>query len=271
MDRKREFTKVFESVCRKHSSWEVWNDMVWMFAIAISNSVDAKRRDEREARYMQIIKRYDTEEIAAFVQMFAEVVMALEENPDQDFMGELFMTLGLGSKWHGQFFTPYNICEFMAAITIEDKAEQIKERGYIGVNDCACGAGATLIGAANAMRKRGINYQNSVVFVGQDVDAMAGLMCYIQLSLLGCAGYVYIDNTLTNPTTGHLLFGENNSKTWYTPMFFSDAWEMRRQVERIKALFADHKPEEPVVEEPMVIVSTRKKNMGQVMFDLGGG
>ena len=38
--------------------------------------------------------------------MLAEVVADLEHNPDQDFLGELFMALDLGNEWAGQFFTP---------------------------------------------------------------------------------------------------------------------------------------------------------------------
>lgn len=273
MDRQKEFTKIFESVCRRRSGWEVWNDMVWIFAITISNTVDVRRREAREAQYMRIIKKYDAEEVQAFVQMFAEVVMALEENPDRDFMGELFMRLELGNKWRGQFFTPYSVCEMMADITIRDKIDQIERQWYIGVNDCACGAGATLIAAANALRKRGINYQNHVVFVGQDVDAMSGLMCYIQLSLLGCAGWVYIDNTITNPSHGHLLFGDNDDKTWYMPMFYADVWEMRRRIAKVMAVLGERKSEvdpEPMV-DVTVVESTKKRNAGQYMSDLGGG
>ena len=56
------------------------------------------------------------------------------------------------------------------------------------------------------------------------------LMCYIQLSILGCAGYVAIGNSLTNPFGGTDLFptiGEGG-ELWYTPMWYSPAWELRR-------------------------------------------
>ena len=29
----------------------------------------------------------------------------MEQNPDQDMLGELFMALGLANEWKGQFFT----------------------------------------------------------------------------------------------------------------------------------------------------------------------
>ena len=55
-------------------------------------------------------------------------------------------------------------------------------------------------------------------------------MCYIQLSLLGCAGYICVGNTLTNPMTGHVLFPQEKEgqELWYMPMFQSDVWTLRR-------------------------------------------
>lgn len=103
-------------------------------------------------------------------------------------------------------------------------------RGYISVCDPACGAGATLISAANTMKGLRHNFQNHVLFVGQDIDRGVGMMCYIQLSLLGCAGYICIGNTITNPLTGHILFPQEREgqELWYMPMFGSDVWQWRR-------------------------------------------
>ena len=45
-----------------------------------------------------------------------QAVKALEENPAQDFLGNLYMSLDFGSGWSGQFFTPWHVAEFMAQI-----------------------------------------------------------------------------------------------------------------------------------------------------------
>ena len=86
---------------------------------------------------------------------------------------------------------------------------------------------------ANECRRPGvdINYQTSVLFVAQDIDMVAGLMCYIQLSLLGCPGYVAIANTLTNPCTsidGRGLIPRHGEHIWYTPFYFREEWHWRR-------------------------------------------
>lgn len=90
------------------------------------------------------------------------------------------MSLNLGNHWKGQFFTPYDICTLMSEITVGSEAvAEAKTRDYISVNDPACGAGATLIAAANTFKRHRINYQQKVLFVGQDIDRVVAQMCYI--------------------------------------------------------------------------------------------
>lgn len=227
-EHRQSFIKTFNKLSYKYNAWSVWNDFIFMAACSISNTVDKSHYEEREKQYMNVVKKYNKEEIALFPKMLADVVMALEFNPDQDFLGSIFMALGLGNKNSGQFFTPYHICEVMAEITLGDLVAQVKKDGYVTINDCCCGAGATLIAASNVARRKlyeeELNFQNHILIVGQDIDQMVGLMCYIQLSLLGLAGYIKIGNALTEPIK------EDDDKTnyWYTPMYFSDVWAMRR-------------------------------------------
>ena len=138
----------------------------------------------------------------------------------------------MGNEWKGQVFTPYSLCRMMAAMTYgKHVEEQIKQDGWITVNDPACGAGALLIAFANECRQRQINYQTSVLFVAQDIDLLAGCMCYIQLSLMGCPGYVVIDDTLLHPSMSHDkrgLLPQNSENVWFTPMYFRDIWHHRR-------------------------------------------
>ena len=83
---------------------------------------------------------------------------------------------------------------------------------------------------ANALKGKGVNYQQNAIFVAQDVDRTAALMCYIQLSLLGCPGYVIVGNTLTNPAVGSVLnpICQDGQEIWYTPMYATEIWNMRR-------------------------------------------
>ncbi len=226
----KEFLDRFSKLCQTRSSWQVWADFITVTACAIANSVDkvGAIHDKREAEYEDCTQRLGGVEIPG--EMFGIITMALDENPEQDFLGSLFMKLELGNHWKGQFFTPYSVCQLMAEVNSENFESQIEEKGWASVNDCACGAGATLVAMANAMRKHGVNYQNHALFVAQDIDRVAGMMCYIQLSLLGCAGYVAIADTLTNPLVGSVLNPQPNEsqEMWVTPMYFSDVWHWRR-------------------------------------------
>ena len=212
----------------RHRSWDVWSDFIIMFACALSNPVDKDHFDEREALYLRTIKRYNKQEQPLFSELAAYMVVALEENQEQDFLGSIYTELGLNSKEHEQIFTPYHVCELMAEITMEDIVEKVKKDGYITLNDPCCGAGATLIAGIHAARKRlekaNLNYQNHILVAAQDIDMVVALMCYIQLSLLGVAAYIKVGNSLTEPMT------ENDSldNYWFTMMYFSDIWSMRR-------------------------------------------
>lgn len=107
--------------------------------------------------------------------------------------------------------------------------------------DCACGAGATLIAAVNQIEKQlfeaksPLRWQNHVLVTAQDLDFTTGMMCYIQLSLLGCAGYIKIGNTLTDP----MHDGDDPTAYWYTPGYFSSVWQLRRIFRSMDRLFKE--------------------------------
>ena len=79
----------------------------------------------------------------------------------------------------------------------------------------------------NNVRKclKSIIIKNHVYFVGQDVDITCVYMCYIQLALHGLAGYVIHGNTLMKPEPELPKDLEN---IYFTPIWFSDVWAMRR-------------------------------------------
>ncbi len=144
------------------------------------------------------------------------------------------MALGLGNDHNGQFFTPYEVCRCMAQMVLANAATEIEKKHWISINDPAVGAGAILIAAANTIRSQGINYQQHCLFVAQEIDFVTACMCYIQLSLLGCPGYVYVGDTLSDPCTsidGRALIPSKPEKCWFTPMYFHETWNIRRMIE----------------------------------------
>ena len=224
----------------RHNRWTVWADFVTMAACTLSLA-DTQKRGEREKLFANTAKKYSEKEMECFCEMFADLINAFEENPSQDLLGELFMRLELGNDHNGQFFTPYSVCMMMAKISAGNLEAEIAKRGYVSVNDPCCGAGALLIAFANEAKEQGINYQQHIEFVAQDIDFTAAMMCYIQLSLLGCAGYVIVGNTLTTPPTEPL----KNQNVWYTPLYYLDTWHFRRTIKKLSRIFKPKKEETP--------------------------
>lgn len=232
IDYNKEFVKAFNRLAVSKSRWTVWEDFVVLFACSISNAVDHSKEhyDVREKRYLQIIKKYNKADAEIFPELASYVICALNKNQEQDYLGKLFMDLNLGNDHNGQFFTPYNVCQLMADIScsLGDDIYSVKT-----INDCACGAGATLIAAYHTMRKlyakKNVNAQNYVLMYAQDIDETVALMCYIQLSMLGIAGMVKVGNSLTDP----MCSGDSTENYWFTPVYFLPPWTDRRLIREL--------------------------------------
>ncbi len=221
--------KLTQRLCNRHDRWQAFADFVALTAISISNSVDLKSRDEREQRYLQILKRYNAAECALFPQMFAELVMALEGGAD-DVLGRLFGELEIGNSARGQYFTPYSVSEVTARMIVGDGTEiteTINRKGFVRLNEPACGAGAMVIAFASAMQNAGINYQQRLHVVAQDIDERAVHMAYVQFSLLHIPATVVLGNTLTMEFTAQ----------WFTPAHVLGNWSARLRTERMLDAF----------------------------------
>ena len=211
-------SKKLKNFSYRYTLWEVYRDFIEITAITISNSIDIRNFPKREKRYMELIKKYNKEELLKFAELMAELIKELEKNP-RDVLGELYMTLELGDKWKGQFFTPDSIAELMAEMTFDDSVkDKISKHGYITLLEPSVGGGVTVIAFVNAMIRHGYNPQEQLLIVCNDLDLKAVYMTYIQLSLLGIPAIVEHRDTLTNE-----LFD-----TWYTPFYFLKGFRIKK-------------------------------------------
>lgn len=216
---KRELIKLLRQASHRHHLWEVFTDFITMAALAVANAVDLAQRDDREAEYMRIVGRYEPAEVALFPRMLGLLTEELEHEPG-DVLGEVFGELDLGNADRGQFFTPYHLCRLMAAVTIGGDSmieDTVKARGYVGVHEPACGAGAMLIAMAIELRARGIEPTRHMLVHAIDGDRRAALMCYLQLSLLGIPAEVIVGNTISLEVR----------ERWFTPVYIIDGWRWR--------------------------------------------
>ena len=239
-----DIAKTISRMAHRRSTHEIFTDFVEASAIAVSNAVDWPQREAREARYMEIVKRYEPQEVAEFPQMFASLVLQLEDKVT-DVLGRTFHALELHNKWVGQFFSPFPICQMMAAMTgggTEDLQAIINARGFITAQEPCCGSGAMAMALAEHLKSAGINPQQHLHVTAVDVDAKCAHMAYIQLSLLHIPAVVVHGNTLSLEEYGR----------WYTPAHILGGWGYRlKHPHSINAPAAEVPP--PVLTMDMII------------------
>lgn len=220
----REIIKAIKKLGYGHSTWEVFQDFLAVSAISISNCVDWGPQKEREAEYMEIINRYapdEQKELAAILGLLVEETEHLYQTKGlYDVLGGVFHGLELHNKYHGQFFTPFHICEFIGQVTVsEEMNETIEKQGYISLCEPCVGSGGLVLGFAEAMRKNNLNYQQQLCVTACDIDIKCVHMAYLQLSLYGIPATIIHGNSLS---------GEQWS-VWHTPAYMLGMWPIKER------------------------------------------
>ncbi len=228
-DHKNNIIKLIHEAAGRFHEWEIYSSFLELAAISISNAVDWTQAPEREKTYLEIISRFNKREAEIFPKILAELVQALGCEL-ADCLGSIYNELEFSNKWTGQFFTPIDISKMMGAMVIHDAVEELNRKGYITVSEPTCGGGSTIIGLAQAMAEKGLNYQKQMVVTAVDIDIKSVAMTYLQLSLLGIPAVVIHGNSLTVKEYSH----------WYTPMYILDGWQhklfLARATEKIESI-----------------------------------
>lgn len=217
----------------RHRASDVFSDFVEMSALSLSNAVDLAQRDGREARYMEIVKKYTKEEVDQFPKMLGHLVLTYERRMTDvlpgspapvrvaggfgDVLGHTYMLLELGNDRAGQFFTPYSVSSMMAAMQVNDHDPDVAEHGFITVMEPTCGAGGMVIAMAEDMHQAGHNYQTAMHATCIDIDPRCVHMTYVQLALLHIPAVVILGNSL--------MLEER--EVWYTPAHVLGGWNRK--------------------------------------------
>lgn len=197
VNRKKDIIKILESISGKYSVYEVFTDWIRCCALTISNSCQLVHNSiwqEREQMHIDTMKKYTLDERQKMVEMFNMLVETLEAEMS-DVLGEIYMDAGMGSKAAGQFFTPFHLSKLCAAMLVPAP----DENGKIIINEPSCGGGGMIIAMAAVLKEQGINYQQVMDVVAQDLDWKGVYMCYLQLSLLGISAICAQGDTLMHP------------------------------------------------------------------------
>ena len=133
----------------------------------------------------------------AYFDMFQEWIMITNDKLETsgvgwyDYLGEFYESV-IQSKFKagniGQFFTPSNVCEAMAEMTMMGKPSE----GMI--NDCCCGSARLLLA--------GHKHDPKAICIGQDLDSVSVKMAALNFYIHGVRGSVLHMNSITNEFFG---------------------------------------------------------------------
>lgn len=208
------FISLFNQTARYHHRHRVFEDFVSCSVIALENRLSFS--ETREKKYLKIVSCYEKPDVSRMAQLLAHVVNGLQSG-FCDFLGRVFMQLDLGDKYHGQFFTPWDVARMMASMQLGDITALFSGKPFITLREPACGAGCMVLAFADVLNQAGYASHRYLWFSATDVDPLAAGMAYIQLSLCGVAGEVVIGNSLC---------GERR-RVLYTPWHYLGNWPYR--------------------------------------------
>lgn len=222
-----EFIKTLDSMGYKHTRYDLFYDFLVVSAGALSMPFYAE--DVKE-EYTKTFDKYTDEDKQIFQQLFDITVKALESE-FQDFLGVVYMNLGISNSKSGQFFTPYSVSKMAAGIIADGVEKDINRLGMITIQEPACGSGGIIIAAADVLKSKGINYQQCIYVHCTDVDYKCFLMTYIQLSLYGIPATVVHGNTISLET-----YQQRNTGIYFLNNI-ADKLASKKLYEKIKGLF----------------------------------
>lgn len=208
------FKKTFRELAPYKHRYEVFRDFVTMAAISLHNGI--QKDPTREEEYLRIIAGYKKPDQMAFPKLLGQLIEALDSEP-RDILGPLYMELEIANKDAGQFFTPPELSELMAQLTFGDMLGKLETQPFITAGEPACGAGGMILALVKVMITAGHNPADKLWVQCIDVDRMAALMCYIQLSLWNVPAEIIVGNTLS----------WDIREVWYTPAHHLGFWKYR--------------------------------------------
>ena len=212
---RRQFLEIFHQIARHKHRYDVFRDFVTLAATALHNG--AVMDEARETEYVTTTGGYAREDIEGFPKLLAILVELLQPEP-RDILGPLYMELDIASREQGQFFTPPELSDLMAQMTFgPDLLKPLETAPFITVSEPACGAGGMILSLVKVLIEEGHDPAGRLWAHCVDVNRLAALMCYVQLSLWNVPAEIVVGNSLTLETR----------EVWHTPAHHLGFWGAR--------------------------------------------
>ncbi|GAB4072290.1 N-6 DNA methylase [Ancylobacter sonchi] len=191
------FIATLESIGRHRARYDRLGDFLELAYCAVAKqTAEAPRAELLEARYKRVASHYPADDIRALPRLLAFIQLALNDG-GLDFLGTIAAEMGALDAKGGQFFTPYEVARMMAEMTITSASEPIAARGFVAVDEPACGAGCMSIAAADALEAAGHDIGRVLYLEATDLSPLAFKMAYLQLSARGIPALVRHGNSLS--------------------------------------------------------------------------
>lgn len=214
-----QFLTLFKSIALERHRHDVFRDFVTTSAIAIRNAVVIDESLEQE--YLKIINTYDNEDIQKMCELLGMLIELLEPEPT-DILGSLYMELGLSSAQNGQYFTPPYIAELMVQMTYGDKLQKLT-KPFITLHEPACGSGGMVLAFAKNLISLQQNPAEKMWASCIDINRLAALICYLQLSLWNIPAEILVGNALTMEI----------KERWLTPAHMLHDWDFKLRLKNM--------------------------------------
>ena len=186
------FEKLFTELTKQHDNTVVFNDF-------LAYCVDQFRIDFHQPHFQR--DKYNEDECSVFYDLFQYLIEHTNDELSKDGSVGWYDMLGVfyedvvQSQWkagnRGQFFTPVNVCEALAELTVPEDIP--KDRVLTGY-DSACGSSRTLL-AYHVRRPFDI-------LVGGDLDHTSCLMSVVNFVLHGVKGVIINMDSLSGEFFG---------------------------------------------------------------------
>lgn len=137
-----------------------------------------------------------------------------------DVLGSMYEKIDLVEKGWGQYFTPEDISDFLAALCFfngKDVKMVIEETGFASFYDGCVGSGRMFYSVIKYLNTLGVDFKDKTVMFGTDTDIRCVYMAFIQLSLYGVPAVINHGNTIT----------EEVHSTWRTPRYVLGGWDYK--------------------------------------------
>ena len=195
----KEFIKRMRPLTGRRSEQEAFDAFLEItFTASAYRAVPGQAGEDFLSRHRAEWGKWDNDQQAVFLDL-----MQFTDTHVSGFQGDLLgvvaAEVGALSAASGQFFTPWELCLLMAMMTLAGpKSRDVVERGWVGMQEPACGSGAIVLAKAKAERDAGLDIGTQFFAECTDISERAFKMCYIQLCCNGIPAIVKLGDALTN-------------------------------------------------------------------------